>query len=33
VSVELTAQRLRGVLPDWSWLPEPGPGTVRPTKA
>jgi len=33
VSVELTAQRLRGVLPDWSWLPDRGPGTVRPTKA
>ncbi len=33
VSVELAAQRLRGVLPDWSWLPQPGPGNVRPTKA
>jgi len=33
VSIELAAQRLRGVLPDWSWLPQPGPGNVRPTKA
>jgi HAE1 family hydrophobic/amphiphilic exporter-1 len=33
VSVELVAQRLRGVLPDWSWLPSPGPSKVRPTKA
>ena len=33
VSVELTAQRLRTLLPDWSWLPQPGPADVRPSKA
>ncbi|NBB74284.1 MAG: AcrB/AcrD/AcrF family protein [Bacteroidetes bacterium] len=33
VSVELTAQRLRNLLPDWSWLPQPGPADVRPSKA
>jgi HAE1 family hydrophobic/amphiphilic exporter-1 len=33
VSVELAAQRIRSALPDWSWLPAPGPGNVRPTEA
>ena len=33
VSVELTAQRLRTLLPDWSWLPQPGPADVRRSKA
>jgi HAE1 family hydrophobic/amphiphilic exporter-1 len=33
VSIELVAQRLRGVLPNWSWLPQPGPSNVRPSKA
>ena len=33
VSMELTARRLRSALPDWSWLPKPGPGTVRTARS
>jgi len=32
VSVELLGRRVRSVLPDWSWLPEPG-GDIRPSRA
>ncbi|MES3630562.1 MAG: efflux RND transporter permease subunit, partial [Longimonas sp.] len=33
ISVENAAVRVRSYLPDWSWLPQPGPAEVRPAKS
>ncbi len=33
VSADLFARKVRRVLPDWQWLPDPSPGDIRPTKA
>jgi HAE1 family hydrophobic/amphiphilic exporter-1 len=33
VSADLFARKVRRVLPDWHWLPDPGPSEVRPSQA
>lgn len=33
VSADLFGRKVRSVLPDWQWLPDPGPGNIRPTQA
>jgi HAE1 family hydrophobic/amphiphilic exporter-1 len=33
VSADLFARKVRGLLPDWHWLPDPGPSDVQPSQA